>query len=294
MSFDGHSDAVFTVYWSNNILVSGSADTSVICWNARNGDIIRVLTGNGDHIQAVGLFEGFVYAGGSNCIVFKWNIDSGEILKKFAVVHTNQIRVFAYRPMELFTGSIDTTVVRWDATSGNMLFQYKLQSKKLRSVVSWKYFVISAGADLEINVWDASINSAEPLIILISHREPINCLSVADDFLYSGSSDKTVNQWDLKNLTLNRIFEGYPDAIISLTAEPSFIFAAGMAGVIYQWNVSSGLLIGSFEGHTDDVYTLKLSINLLFSGSKDKTLRVWNAQIPEVIKVLQGKAATRF
>lgn len=269
--------------------MSGSADSNVICWNARNGDIIRILTSNGDLIQAVGLFEGFVYAGGSNCIAYQWNFDSGVLLKKFPVVHTNQIRVFAYRQAELFTGSIDTTVIRWDATSGNMLFRYSGISEKLRSVVAWKSVVIGAGANLEINMWDATVNSAEPLMVLFSHREPINCLSVNNDFLYSGSSDKTIKEWDLKNFTLKKMFEEYPDAIISLAAESSFIFAAGKARVIYQWNVSSGLLYATIEGHTDDVYTLKLNLNLLFSGSIDKTVRVWNTQVQQAIKVFQGK-----
>lgn len=289
MNFDGHTNTVFTLFWSKDILVSGSADTNVICWNARSGNIIRILTGHTNGIYAVGLFDGFVYSAGFNRIVFKWNIDNGEIVKKFDDLHAIVIKCFAYRTSELFTGSIDTTVIRWDAISGESIFRYIMRIKKLRAVAAWKNYVMSAGEDIEINIWDASIDSIEPVAVIVDHFLAINCLTVYDDFLYSGSSDTTVKQWNLTQFALNKIYEGYPLTIISLTADQSYVYASGFARLIYQWNASSSVLAGRFEGHSGDVSTLKLSSSLLFSGSKDQSVRVWNVQSKKTEKVFNCK-----
>jgi WD40 repeat protein len=148
---------------------------------------------------------------------------------------------------------------------------------------------MSAGEDIEINIWDASIDSIEPVAVIVDHFLAINCVTVYDDFLYSGSSDTTVKQWNLTQFALNKIYEGYPLTIISLTADQSYVYASGFARLIYQWNASSSVLAGRFEGHSDDVSTLKLSSSLLFSGSKDQTVRVWNVQSKKTEKVFNCK-----
>lgn len=290
MIFDGHTNTVFALHWSNDILVSGGADTNVICWNARNGNIIRILSGHNDDIYAVGLFEGFVYSAGQERIVIRWNIESGQILKKFDDVHAIVIKCFTYRPSELFTGSIDTSVIRWDAISGEFIYRYTQRIKKLRAVAAWKNYVMSSGEDVEINIWDASIDSIEPVAVITNHNLAINCLTVYDDFLYSGSSDKTVKQWNLQNFTLNKIYVGYPLTIVSLTADQSFVYASGFARAIYQWNASSSALAGRLEGHSDDVNTLELSSSMLLSGSRDQTVRVWNLLSRQTVQTINCKS----
>lgn len=294
MGFDGHSGPARSVFLSESILVSGSTDTTVISWNAANGNIIRIFSGHEETVTVVGLFEGFLYSAGEIGVVFKWNIDGGEIIRKFPLIHDTLVTSFEYRSSELFSSSIDSTVIRWDTESGEALFRYSGKNRKLRAVVAWKTFVISAGENLEINIWDASINSAEPFMVLVDHTRPINVLAVYNDFLYSGSSDNTAVQWNLKNFTLSKMFEGYPDSITSLIAGQFFLYSSGFARDIYQWDVSLGSISGNFEGHTDDVYTLKLNSIFLFSGSRDRTLRVWNAQIPAAIKVFYGKSLSDF
>jgi WD40 repeat protein len=286
--FSGHSGSVLSVFLSGNILVSGSTDKNVICWNPITGNIIRTLKGHNDAVYTVGLFDGNVYSGGADRVVLKWNIDNGEIAKKFDVFHFTLIWCFAYRPAELFTGSIDTSVIRWNVTSGVRLSRYVERIKKLRAIAAWKYYVMSAGEDLRINVWDASVNGIEPVVVLLNHTRAINCLAVYDEYLYSGSSDDTVKQWNLTQFTLNKIYEGHRDTIVSVTVDQSFVYASGFLRDIYQWNASSSVLAGRFEGHSDDVDSLKLSSNLLFSGSKDRTIRAWNIQSRETVKIFNG------
>lgn len=289
LRFDGHFSSVLSLFLSDIVLVSGSTDRKVICWNPTNGNIIRTLTGHSDAVYTVGLFDEYVYSGGASRVVFKWNIENGEVLKMFPFIHISVVKCFAYRPSELFSGSIDTTVIRWNATSGAYRSQYRGRNKKLRALAAWKSFVISAGEDIEINIWDASIDSVEPLAVFTEHTLAINCLAIYDDSLYSGSSDKTVKQWNLQNFTMTTMFEGYPETMVSLTADQSFIYASGFTGDIYQWNVSSSDLTGIFAGHSNDVEGLKLVNSLLFSGSRDRTVRAWNIQTLETVKTFNGK-----
>ncbi|KAI3656600.1 hypothetical protein MP638_003027 [Amoeboaphelidium occidentale] len=206
--FEGHTNTVLNLYLSNDILLSGSADTSVICWNAIRGAIIRILSGHPDLVQAVGLFDG----------------------------------CFAYKQSELFSGSLDAAVVKWDAVTGDALGIYRSRNIKWRAVANWRNIVISASEDIEIKFWDASIDSINLYGILYGHLRSINTMTIYEDSLFTGSSDPTVKQWDIISFSLQKTFEGPTVAITSVVIGQPFVYSSGYENTIYQWSVSSGLL----------------------------------------------------
>lgn len=63
------------------------------------------------------------------------------------------------------------------------------------------------------------------------------CIALSGNRVYTGSSDKSINIWDLEN---------------------------------------EGRLIGTLTGHEGTVTCLKCKGNKLFSSSDDKTIRIWN------------------
>lgn len=289
LTYDGHTNTVFSIHLANNTLVSGSGDLTVICWNAGSGEIIRVLSGPTEIVYAVGYYDGYVFAGGSDKTVIKWNIEDGQILKRFPVFHAIGIMCFAYRSFNLYTGSIDSTVLQWNAVTGGPLFRYAGRNTKLRAVAAWKQFVISAGEDLEIKVWDASKDSIEPFQVLFDHLNSINCLTVYENDLYSGSSDFTVKQWDLMRFALSKAYNGPTRAVDSIIVDQSSVYSSGYEKNIYQWNISSVTLSGLFVGHSTDVPSLQIYSGLLFSGSEDKTIRAWNTQSRQSLTVFKCK-----
>ncbi|KAI3655674.1 hypothetical protein MP638_003265, partial [Amoeboaphelidium occidentale] len=276
LKYDRHISSVFSVFLSNDILVSGSADTTVICWNASTARVIHVLRGHTDFVQVVGIFDGYLYSSGDDTIVIKWSIENGQIVQKFPELHFNRVTSFAYKQSELFTGSFDTSVKRWDAASTDFLFSYEGKNMKLKVVAAWKNFAITSGEDVEVEFWDTSIESIKPFNVLVDQAININSLYVYGSFLFSGGSDRKVKQWDLEQFTLKKIYEGSTNLIVSVTADQDFVYSSGYGVDIFQWNISSGVLTGRFVGHKDFVESVINDGGSLYSGSIDRTIRMWN------------------
>lgn len=207
-SLYGHFDAVSSLFFLDNLLFSGSNDYLIICWNTANGEIVRQYVSHAEDVNTVAVFDGELYSAGAYKELFKWNINDGEITKRFPVSHENDIVCMAFRSKELFTGSLDSTVIKWDAASGDFLFLYTGRYTKLRSIVSWRDFIITGGDDEEIRMWDASIDSIEPFAVFDNGVASINILYLVDDYLYSGDTFGKVNMMSLTNFTLIRILEG--------------------------------------------------------------------------------------
>ncbi|KAI3655386.1 hypothetical protein MP638_007509, partial [Amoeboaphelidium occidentale] len=113
-----HSSQVFSLFLLDNLLFSGSGDTTIICWNTVNSEIIQRYFVHTDPVYSVAVFDGELYSGALSNDIFKWNIDDGQITKRFPDFHGNAIASLAFRSKELFSGSYDNTVVKWNASSG--------------------------------------------------------------------------------------------------------------------------------------------------------------------------------
>ena len=87
--YDGHEGAVYAIDCGarNNqaIVVSGSADKSVIVWDFRSGSLLYTFTQSTEEIYAVDLSEDgrFVAAGGRDGVARVWDLSNGELVAAF-------------------------------------------------------------------------------------------------------------------------------------------------------------------------------------------------------------------
>lgn len=207
-SFDGHSGPIFSLVLYDGMLFSGSFDTTIICWNTANGEIIRSFVGHSGSVHAVAVFNGELYSTASGVELFKWSLNNGLITKKFPLIHLSIISSLAYKSQFLYTGSYDTAVIKWDASSGDVLFAYTGKNSKLRSVVSWKNLLISGGEDAEIRIWDAATDNIEPFAVIDNNFAMINVLYLFEGYVYSGDNFGDVKVIDISSLTLVRVIKG--------------------------------------------------------------------------------------
>ena len=87
--YNGHQGPVYSVdcgMWNNQeIIVSGSADTSVIIWNLRSGNRRRTFDESTDAVYAVQLSPNgrLVAAGGRDGVVRIWHIGNSQLIHVF-------------------------------------------------------------------------------------------------------------------------------------------------------------------------------------------------------------------
>jgi WD40 repeat protein len=207
LRLDGHSGPVVSLFLSDNWLFSGSVDTTINCWNAANGEVLRKYIGHSHPVYTVAIFDGELYSTASVTELFKWGIEDAELRKKFTDVHEQQIYCLAYKSQHLFTGSYDTTVIRWNVVSGDALFIYSGRKSFIRGVVSWKNFLISGGDDAVIRIWDSSTEAIDPYAVIDNNHVRINSLFILDYVLYFGDSDGNIRVISLPTFTLITTFE---------------------------------------------------------------------------------------
>jgi len=136
---------------------------------------------------------------------------------------------------------------------------------------------------------------------LEGHNKFVSSVVVTDQYIISGSIDKTIKIWDLSTFELVASLEGHTSGVNSLVVSDKYIISGSYDRTIKIWDLSTFKLVTTLEGHTDIITSLvvssventtDLSDNIgkqyIISGSYDKTIKIWDFSTFKLVETLEG------
>ncbi|KAL4258318.1 hypothetical protein AB1N83_011152 [Pleurotus pulmonarius] len=113
----GHSGLVWSVAFSKDHIISGSADNTIRVWDAGSGALVRVLRGHTFGVICVAFSPDFklVASGSDDCTARLWDVSSGEVLAIYDVGELVFSISFSFDGKQVVTGSYEGKVHIWNA-----------------------------------------------------------------------------------------------------------------------------------------------------------------------------------
>jgi len=227
--FQGHSDfvkAVLPVFLNNKeVLISASADASIIVWDPATGSKLHTLKGHTRGILALALdaadYEpskesATVFSAGSDREIRRWNISlasASELEPSPIIAHETSIDAIHFdSDGDLWTASADKTAKclsrerEWEEDSA---FEHPdfVRDVAVDEDGGW---VVTACRDEEIRVWEKG--SGKLHHTFSGHFEEVTGLILLPgQRLISVSIDATVRQWSLKAQELAKAIKEVED-----------------------------------------------------------------------------------
>lgn len=133
--------------------------------------------------------------------------------------------------------------------------------------------------------------------ILHGHLDSIFTLERLDDnMIASGSNDKTIKIWNIKNANCIQELLSHCNSVLALKYLHNGILASGSGDkTIKLWNLNEYQCTNTLIGHNSEVYSLAILQNgNLASGSGDKTIKIWNITTMNCEKTLIGHGRSIF
>ncbi|KAI4379926.1 hypothetical protein MLD38_006163 [Melastoma candidum] len=284
-SLHRNEGGVHSMALSKELVFTGSQSSRIRAW--RKPDCLErgcIKAGLGE-TRAMLCYSNILFSSHKDHRIRVWNISASDVdiqYKKVATLpkrsgifpfkrtsphqHTERISCMAYHHVKglLYTGSHDRTVRVWRVADSACVDTFLAHDNRVNEIVVNQEdgCVFTCSSDGSIKIWRRVYKEgSHTLTMRLRFQEfPINALalssSVDNYFLYSGSSDGSVNFWQ---------------------KEPtSFRFSHG----------------GFLQGHRLAVLCLAVMGRLVFSGSEDTTIRVWKREegssIHECLAVMDG------
>ncbi|CAG8485905.1 16159_t:CDS:10 [Funneliformis mosseae] len=196
----------------------------------------------------------------------------------------------------LVTGSRDKTIRQWDLSK---LVSHPESVTNLSELSFASALTPEANglANVGDNCWMASLEG---------HSGSITCLHFENNYLVSGSSDKTMKHWDMETgqciLTLDILWAmscsnaerrqagllfdssfGGGDFIGALQFRDVGLASGTEDGAIRMWDLRTGQAHRTLLGHTGPITSLQFDDLHVVSGSVDKSIRIWDLRTGSVI-----------
>ncbi|KAI1192255.1 mitochondrial division protein [Nemania serpens] len=227
-----------------------------------------------------------------------WDLNAGRCIGSLEG-HTASVRALQVEDNILVTGSADATVRLWDLSKAH----YDPQGSRFgRDDEEDDGMAFGNPDDRPVDPPEGSMADC-PLFVLQAHVDEITALHLRGDTLVSGSSDKTLRQWDLEKgrciQTLDvmwaaaqasaslgsgegtwrqtsRQASGAADFVGALQVFESALACGTADGMVRLWDLRSGQVHRSLVGHTGPVTCLQFDDVHIVTGSLDRSIRIWD------------------
>ena len=136
------------------------------------------------------------------------------------------------------------------------------------------------------------------LRVMAGHQGWVRSVAVdpTNEFLVSGSADRTIKCWDLATGALKLTLTGHVSGVrcVRLSERHPYMFSASEDKTVKNWDLETNKVIRSYHGHLSGVYTLAIhpTLDVVISGGRDSTARVWDMRTKTEVAVLSGHTHT--
>lgn len=153
--FRGHTNGVMCLQFDENVLITGSYDSTIKVWDIETGKEIRTLAGHSSGIRCLQFDDtGKLLTGSMDHTTRLWNWRTGQCLRTFQS-HTSGVISVHFDSQYVASGSMDQTVRVYD-TNTKQTFLLKGHTDWVNAVKidSASRTLLSASDDCTVRLWD--------------------------------------------------------------------------------------------------------------------------------------------
>ena len=289
-----HEGFVLDVKVYGDHLYSASQDKTIMRIDLNTMKSVDRYTGHRGFVRSIVRSEplGFLFSGSQDRTVKVWDVNTKSCVR--ALQTGSEVYTVNCEGNYLYAGC-DNSVKIWDVRT--MKVAHTLTAPFKGSVFALglsSLYLFTGSRDHSINAFRKDtfeyVDTLAP-----PHFDCVNAFAVVDDLLlFSGSRDKSVKQWDIRNgadsdpkLPLENRFiqsrerkNAHKDWVNSVLVHNNILYTGSRDGSIGCWDVVNCSHYGYLVDHSASVNMLTSVGNHLISASNDRYICIWPAFEP--------------
>lgn len=314
----GHQGSIIALEIAGGVLYSASRDNSIRGWDLdkyvnEDEQPVKILTSHSSSVISLAASEGILYSGSYDRTICAWDIlKTGEFDTNPVITinaHKNWVSGLVIFNNQLFSGSHDCTITSWKLKSdddivGDYLLNFKAHESWINCMVVEDHMICTGGCDNVVKVWDynkfrdnfskKNHDNLIPTKTLEGHKNPVTCLAISKNVLYSGSEDHTIIAWRLNKTNpessdIIKMMVGHKNWVMCIAVEDDLLYSGSYDFTIKVWNLlgkeaEDTTPLITINAHSNSITSLVISNGVLYSSSNDRKIKGWK------ISTLKDKA----
>jgi len=313
----GHSNGVMALQFYDNILATGSYDSTIKIWDMNTGKELRTLRGHTMGIRCLQFDDTKLISGSLDRTLKIWNWRTGDCISTYNG-HVEGVIALHFDSNLLVSGSVDKTARVWNFQDRSVV--------TLRGHTDWvnsvrintaSRTIFTASDDCTIKLWDMDtqkcirtyeghVGQVQQVIPMPAEFEPLEDNGAGDDHVSdpgSPGSNATMTASSIGRLStspvqtyasLHQLTDAYSSSLSGTTLDrpqpPKYMLTSALDSTIRLWEVSTGRCIRTFFGHVEGVWALAADTLRIVSGAEDRMVKVWDPRTGKCERTFTGHA----
>ncbi|KAH8690181.1 putative sulfur metabolite repression control protein SconB [Talaromyces proteolyticus] len=292
--FKGHANGVMCLQFEDNILATGSYDTTIKIWDIETGEELRTLTGHTSGIRCLQFDDTKLISGSMDRSLKVWNWRTGECISTYSG-HLGGIIGLHFDGSILASGSVDTTVKIWNfEDKSTFLLRGHADWVNAVRVDTLSRTVFSASDDCTVKLWDLDskncIRTFEGHVGQVQQVIPLprefeleeeHDGDSEDDSATSDTGDEFPERHGSFGSTTS-FFEG------DRPSPPKYIVTSALDSTIRLWETTTGRCLRTYFGHLEGVWALSADTLRIVSGAEDRMVKIWDPRTGQCERTFTG------
>ncbi len=266
-----------------------ASNKGIWIYDARTGAEVALLSGHNGDVMAIAYSPNgkMLASAGRDETVRLWNPKTSENLATLTG-HDGLVTGVAFSPdgKTLFSGSGDASVRLWSTETRRQIWA-AATPQKLEQDPLLQDPAVRSIFDLPPAPYRSPFEKlAFQWVLAVAYSPDGKTLAS------SGSSDGTIQLWDVESGKHTKTLEGHTDTVISIAFSPDgkTLVSGSKDDTLRVWDVNTGRMLRKLAGHSNDLKSVVFSRDgkMIASGSEDATARLWDAKTGRFLPTLRG------
>ncbi|KAB1204365.1 Vegetative incompatibility protein HET-E-1 [Morella rubra] len=322
-SLHRHEGNIYSIAVSKGVAFTGSESNRIRVWRQPDGMETGYLKTNCGDVRAILAHGNMLFTSHKDHKIRLWNFTVSDSFRSEKVAslprrssflflprtntqqHKDCVSCMAYYHAEglLYTGSHDKSVKAWRISDKECVDSFVAHEGNINAIVVNQDdgCVFTCSSDGSTKIWRRVYreNSHTLTMTLKLQPSPVNALALSTSFnhcfVYSGSSDGTINFWEKERVSCRfshgGFLQGHRFAVLCLAAIEKWIFSGSEDTTIRIWRRDERgcyhECLAVLDGHRGPVRCLAACLEmekvvmgfLVYSASLDQTFKVWRVKV---------------
>jgi WD40 repeat protein len=179
-----------------------------------------------------------LFSASHDCSVRAWDVGAKTCLLVYKFSHPVSSICVSSLAQRLYIGSWDRMLRAVDLQTNQVTHELLASEDAIKAVLAVDNYVLVAGCDPIIRVWDLNSGSCKTLV---GHRGWVIGLQCFNFLLYSFSDDKTIRVWNLQSWRCVEEFSGHEDSVTCIAFACNVLYSGSLDHSIRSWNLEEML-----------------------------------------------------
>ncbi|KAL8646012.1 MAG: hypothetical protein Q9210_006382 [Variospora velana] len=284
--FRGHSNGVMCLQFDDNILATGSYDSTIKIWDVETCDEIRTLKGHESGIRCLQFDDKKLISGSIDRSLKIWNWHTGQCLSTYTG-HSGGVIGLHFDSALLASASMDKTIKMWNFEDKST-FILRGHSDWVNAVKldSPSRMIVSASDDCTAKMWN--LDTKQCIRTFEGHVGQVQqVLLMPAEFSFeevddqdgasstASASSQRVTSQDIVDPPRHECF-GADFSSNDRQLPPRYMLTSALDSTIRLWETATGRCLKTYFGHLEGVWALAADTLRIVSGAEDGMVKVWD------------------